>query len=59
MSYNKVGQDLKLSFHFGNDLSDGFYTYDADLWKNTTTSMEVFTYGECGGSGFNSKTLHR
>ena len=59
VNYVKVGQDLKLTFHFNNDLPEGYYSYDFDLCKSTTTSMEMFLYGEAGGSGFDCKTLHR
>ena len=57
VAYAKVGQDLKLTIHFNQYLPDGCYSYGMDLSKSTKTSTQVYLYGECGGSGFDCKTL--
>ena len=61
VTYRKVGNDKQLIFNFKNDLPDGFYVYDMDIRKNgnDTTGLDVYLYGECGESGYDSKTLYR
>ena len=64
--YRDVGYDTngnpiskQLDFNFKSDLPDGFYTYDFDVDRNNDVSMNVYLYGECGKSGYNSKTIYR
>ena len=61
ITYRKVGNDKQLIFSFKNDLPNGFYVYDFEIRKNgnDTTVLDVYLYGECGGSGYDSKTLYR
>ena len=57
--YRDVTPNKQLVFNFKNDLPNGFYTYDFDIDKNNDVAMDVLLYGECGGSGFDCKTIYR
>ena len=58
--YRVVGNDVQLGFYFKSDLEDGVYSFDFDTFRSgSTTGCDILLYGECGGSGYDSKTLYR
>ena len=61
ITYRKVNSDTQLVFSFKNDLPDGFYVYDWDIRKNATPGkgVNIYLWGECGGSGFDCKLIYR
>ena len=58
--YRTVGNDIQLGLYFKSDLGDGVYAYDFDIDRGgDRKGVNVLLYGECWGSGYNSKTLYR
>ena len=62
-SYTKsVAQgDVKgvtLDISFKSDLPNGIYKYIIDLFLTSSENMQIFFYGECGGTGFKAKTTY-
>ena len=55
----KVGNDTQLTINFKEDLEHGIYSYELDISSDHTSGFDIFMYGECGGTGFNSSTLYR
>ena len=50
--------NVELTLSFNNDLSNGIYKYMFDLILPTSTSIKVFLYGECGGTGYSVTTWY-
>ena len=60
VTYRSVGNDIQLSFALENDLRDGVYAYNFEINRGGDIGgCDLLFYGECGGSGFTSKSLHR
>ena len=60
VTYRTAGNDIQLVFAFKSDLVDGIYTYDFDMRRSgSVVGCDIYLYGECGGSGYDSKTLYR
>ena len=62
-SYTKsVAQgDVKgvtLDISFKSDLPNGIYKYIIDLFLTSSENMEIYFFGECGGTGFKAKTTY-
>ena len=58
--YRTIGSDIQLVFNFKSDLEDGVYAYDFHIDRGgDTKGVDLLLYRECGGSGYNSKTLYR
>ena len=60
VTYRKVDPDTQLVFNFKNDLKDGYYAYDFDIVKSSSTvGTNIYLWGECGGSRYNCKLTYR
>ena len=57
-SFTSDASSVDLTISFTNDLSNGIYKYMFDLIFSTATSIKVFLYGECGGTGYNATTWY-
>ena len=55
----KVGNDTQLTIHFKKDLTHGIYSYEFDITSDHTSGFDIYTYGECGGTGFHAQTMYR
>ena len=53
-SFTTDASSVDLTISFTNNLSNGIYKYMFDLIFSTSTSVKVFLYGECGGTGYNA-----
>ena len=62
-SYTKsvVQGDIKgveLDIVFKSDLANGIYRYILDLFLTSSENMQIYFYGECGGTGFKATTTY-
>ena len=55
----KVSTDTELVLNIKRDLEHGIYSYELDISSDYTDGFNIYMYGECGGAGFNVKTLYR
>ena len=57
-TFTSDASSVELTLSFNNDLSNGIYKYMFDLVLPTSTSIKVFLYGECGGTGYSVTTWY-
>ena len=59
VTLSKVGNDIKLEVDLKKDLPHGVYSYDFDIVSDFASGFNIYMYGDCGGAGFDAKTLYR
>ena len=58
VSLTSYASGVELDISFKSSLSNGIYKYIFDLFLTSPSSMKVFLYGECGGSGYKATTTY-
>ena len=59
VSLSKVGNETHLTINFKKDLAHGVYSYEFEISSDHTSGFDLYMFGECGGTGYNGKSLYR
>ena len=58
ISLTSYTKGVELDIVFKSDLPNGIYKYVIDLFLTSSETMQIFFYGECGGTGFKATTTY-
>ena len=58
ISLTSYAKGVELDIGFKSDLANGIYRYILDLFLTSSENMQIFFYGECGGTGFKATTTY-
>ena len=58
ISLTSYTKGVELDICFKSDLPNGIYRYILDLFLTSSENIQIFFYGECGGTGFKAKTTY-
>ena len=58
ISLTSYAKGVELDITFKSDLPNGIYKYIIDLFLTSSENMQIYFYGECGGTGFKAKTTY-
>ena len=58
ISLTSYAKGVELDITFKSDLANGIYRYALDLFLTSSETMQIFCYGECGGTGFKATTTY-
>ena len=59
ISLTSYEKGVELDIFFKSDLPNGIYKYIVDLFLTSSENMQIYFYGECGGTGFKAKTTYQ
>ena len=58
ISLTSYAKGVELDISFKSDLPNGIYKYIIDLFLTSSENMQIYFYGECGGTGFKATTTY-
>ena len=58
VSLTSYANGVELEVSFKTALPNGIYKYIFDIFLTTASSVKVFLYGECGGTGYKATTTY-
>ena len=58
ISLTSYAKGVELDISFKTDLPNGIYKYIIDLFLTSSENMQIYFYGECGGTGFKATTTY-
>ena len=58
ISLTSYAKGVELDITFKSDLPNGIYKYIIDLFLTSSENMQIYFYGECGGTGFKATTTY-